>query len=91
MIAFIDAGVKRQSERFAAELDRQVAAVSWGVSIAFDSKGKSARKWQSLRARSGRGDSGALSGAALETAVMGIAAVQPSLVKVTTAAEAAGA
>ena len=73
-----------------AELDRQVTAVSWGVSIAFDSKGKAARKWQRIRAKTD-GKQVGLTGAALEAAVMGLAAFDPSLVRVMTAAEAAGA
>jgi hypothetical protein len=65
-----------------------VSGTSWGVGIAFDSKGRNARKWQSVRrkiqpAQSSRG----LTGAALEAAVMAMAASDSSLVKI----EAAGA
>jgi hypothetical protein len=54
------------------------------VSIAFDHKGRSARKWQGIRNKVMRdtGQSKGLSGAALEAAVMGIALADPSLVKI---------
>lgn len=89
-MAYIDLGVTRQAERFSAVLDRTVVAVSWGVAIAFDHKGKAAAKWHRLRARQS-GKQVGLTGADLERAVLGIAAAQPGLVKITTAAEAAGA
>lgn len=77
----LEIGQKRVGERFTADLDRMVTAVSWGVAIAFDSKGRTAQKWNRLRSREGRGRS-SLSGAELESAVMALAAVDPSLVKI---------
>lgn len=66
-----------------AELDRIVEGTKWGVAIAFDSKGRNARKWQSIRRKQlqHRGSRG-LTGAALETAVMALAAADSSLVKI---------
>ena len=53
------------------------------MAIAHDSKGRNARKWDRIRAKS-TGDKRpqGLSGAALEQAVMAIAAADPSLVKI---------
>ncbi len=74
---------RRQAQAF-AELDRIVSGTSWGVSIAFDSKGRAGRKWQGIRSKGLRksGQSQGLSGAALEQAVMAIAGADPSLVKI---------
>lgn len=71
-----------------AQFDRLVSGTSWGVGIAFDHKGRAGRKWQSIRNRQmhGTGASQALSGAALEQAVMAIAATDSSLVKIQTGA-----
>ena len=74
---------KRRQRQAFAELDRIVSGTSWGVSIAFDQKGRNARKWQGIRNRSMPSQqSRGLSGAALEQAVMALAATDPSLVKV---------
>jgi hypothetical protein len=57
--------------------------VNWGTALANDQKGRARRKWQSLvRSMSGRKESAGLSGAALEQAVMSLAMVDPSLVKI---------
>jgi hypothetical protein len=79
---FIDKAVRRKADLFASEMDRMVSAVAWGVGIAFEPK--NANKWQRVRPRpGGRKREAGLSGAALDAAVMGIAAAQPSLVKIT--------
>jgi len=59
-----------------------VSGTSWGVSIAFDAKKRTAHKWQSIRSKALRqtGSEKGLSGAALESAVMAIAAADSSLV-----------
>ena len=80
---------QRRAEAALADLDRIVTGTSWGVAIAFDAKGRNARKWRSIRQkgiRHVRRERG-LSGRALEQAVMALAVTDPSLVKV----EAAGA
>lgn len=53
------------------------------MALAHDTKGRNARKWDRIRAKSS-GDKRphGLSGAALEQAVFAIAAVDPSLVKI---------
>lgn len=77
------AGKRRQAQAF-ADLDRLVIGTSWGVSIAFDHKGRTGRKWQGIRNKQQRdtGQSRGLTGAALEAAVMAIAAADSSLVKI---------
>lgn len=77
----MDIGQQRVGDRFMADLDRMVTAVSWGVAIAHDPKGRTVQKWNRIRARSGRASS-ALSGADLENAVFALAAADPSLVKI---------
>ena len=61
-----------------------MTGTSWGVGIAFDSKKRAARKWQSIRSKAERRTVKVkgLSGAALEAAVMAIAAADSSLVKI---------
>ncbi len=59
-----------------------VSAVNWGFVLANDHKGKARRKWESLRRKAGVTPEKGLTGAALETAVMGIAMADPSLVKI---------
>ena len=76
---------KRKRQAAFAELDRIVTGTSWGVSIAFDRKKRTAHKWESVRRKAMR-DTGptskGLTGAALEAAVMAIASADPSLVKI---------
>ena len=82
---YAEKAAKRNKAQAFAELDRLVAGMSWGVGIAFDKKGRNAAKWRSIRNRIGResGQSrGGLTGAALEHAVMALAAADPSLVKI---------
>lgn len=81
---YAEAAAKRRKAQSFAELDRIVTGTSWGVGLAFDSKGRTARKWQSIRGKANRqaGHSESLSGAALERAVMALAAVDSSLVKI---------
>lgn len=81
MIAYWEAGQKRIAERFTAETDRLVYGTSWGVAIANDPSGRNRQKWNRIRHREGRG-SGGLTGAALESAVMALAALDSSLVKI---------
>lgn len=64
-----------------------MVGVNWGMALAHDHKGKARRKWESLRRRASGTREKGLSGAALEKAVMAIAAADSSLVKI----EAAGA
>lgn len=60
-----------------------MTGTQWGVAIAFDGKGrKNAHKWQSIRRKQQRHikrEKG-LTGAALDSAVMALAAADPSLV-----------
>jgi hypothetical protein len=55
---------------------------SWGTSIAFDSKKRTGRKWESIRNKAMRETTSAkgLSGKALDNAVLALAAADPSLV-----------
>lgn len=82
---YVEKAAERKRQASFAELDRIVNGTSWGVAIAFDRKGRNARKWQSLRRKVMR-DAGThekgLTGAALETAVMALASADPSLVKI---------
>lgn len=60
-----------------------MAGTSWGLAIAYDTKGRNARKWDHIRNKALPGSrSKGLSGAALETAVMALAATDSSLVKI---------
>jgi hypothetical protein len=73
---------QRKTQEALAELDRIVAGTSWGVSIAFDTKGKSARKWKSIQRKALPGSQPkGLSGKELDDAVLALAAADPSLVK----------
>lgn len=77
------AAKRRQAQAF-LELDRIVSGTSWGVGIAFDQKGRAARKWDRIRNKQlgAAGRSPGMTGAALEQAVMAIASADPSLVKI---------
>lgn len=81
---YVEKAAKRRKAQAFAELDRLVSGTSWGVAIAFDQKGRSARKWQQIRNRQQResGHAKGLSGEALHQAVMAIAATDSSLVKI---------
>lgn len=61
-----------------------MSGTSWGVSIAFDSKRKASRRWETIRNKHIRASGGSkgLTGSALEAAVMAIAAADSSLVKI---------
>lgn len=84
MVAYAEAAAKRKTEQAFADIDRLVYGTNWGVAIAFDAKGRTGRKWQSIRNKHRRasGKERGLSGAALETAVMALAAADSSLVKI---------
>lgn len=58
------------------------------MAIAFDRKGRSARKWNTIRNKfmQTSGQSKGLTGAALEAAIMALAVDDPSLVKIETRA-----
>lgn len=80
---YLEKGSRRRYQEAWAEQERIVYGVNWGTALAHDQKGRARRKWQSLaRSMSGRKESAGLSGAALEQAVMSLAMVDPSLVKI---------
>lgn len=80
---YVEKAAKRKQQASFAELERIVSGTNWGVAIAFDPKGKTGRRWQSLRNKHHRstGTSKGLTGKALDNAVLALAAADPSLVK----------
>jgi hypothetical protein len=88
LLAYFEAGAKRKSAEAFAHLERTVAGTNWGVAMAFDRKGKVARRWESFRRKQRRqtGREKGLSGAQLHAAVMALAAADSSLVKIETRA-----
>lgn len=72
---YLDAGIDRIEERVVADFDAMVEAVRTGYVIARDRK--AANRWRGRR-RPGRKT--ALTGAALESAIMSLAATHPEYV-----------
>lgn len=84
MLAYFQAGAKRKQAQAFADLERTVSGTNWGVVLAFDRKGRAANKWRSFRSKHAqkvKRERG-LTGAALEAAVMALAAADSSLVKI---------
>lgn len=81
---YIQKAAKRKASEAFAALDRVVIGTSWGMAIAHDTKKRAARRWESIRRKTLRGTQRkrGLTGAALEAAVMGLAASDSSLVKI---------
>lgn len=77
MVAYLDAAQDRQSDRSAADFDSMVEAVRVGYIFARDQK--QYNRWRGSRKR--RRQRG-LTGAALESAVMGLARTHPEYVVV---------
>lgn len=75
------AAARRRRELW-AEQERLVAGVNWGFVLSQDHKGRARRKWESIRRRMSGSQTKGLSGAALDRAVMAIAASDPSLVAI---------
>lgn len=81
------ASKRREAEAFAA-LDSVVVGTSWGMAIASEPRGthRNARKWERIRRKHTKTEhSHALSGAALDRAVMALAVSNPDIVAVRTA------
>ena len=75
------AAARRKVDAWAAQ-ERVVYGTNCVFALFPDKHGRAASKWEHLRRKAGANTTPALTGAALEQAVMGIAMVDPSLVKI---------